>query len=52
MGPQIRPLMEDEHFEGLLNPLEKAAWQSFKISVEVFLEFVKQKTIVIQWLVS
>lgn len=30
IGPQIRSLMADEHFEGLLNPLERAAWQSFK----------------------
>ncbi|KAJ4446592.1 hypothetical protein ANN_13289 [Periplaneta americana] len=26
IGPQIQSLMGDDHFEGLLNPLEKAAW--------------------------
>lgn len=30
IGPQIRKLMSDEHFERLLHPVEKTAWQSFK----------------------
>lgn len=37
IGPQIRSLIADEHFEGLLNPLEKAAWQSFKSLCSNFL---------------
>ena len=30
IGAQIRSLMDDEHYKGLLNPLKNAPWQSFK----------------------
>jgi hypothetical protein len=30
VGPQIRLLMKDDHFEGLLNILERNAWNSFR----------------------
>ena len=37
VGPQIRSLMQDEKFEELLNPLEKAAWQALKNVTHSFL---------------
>ena len=36
-GPQIRDLIKDEYFEKLLHDDEKAAWDSFKFVVKVFL---------------
>ena len=37
IGPQIRHLIKDEYFEKLLQDDEKAAWDSFKFVVKVFL---------------
>jgi hypothetical protein len=37
VGPQIRELMKDEHFESVLNSLELEAWKSFKNVCEHFL---------------
>jgi len=36
-GPQIRDLIKDEYFNKLLQDDEKAAWDSFKFVVKVFL---------------
>jgi hypothetical protein len=37
VGPQIRDLIKDEYFGKLLQGEEKAAWDSFKFVVKVFL---------------
>ena len=37
IGPQIRDHIKDEHFDTLLQGDEKAAWDSFKFVVKVFL---------------
>ena len=37
IGPQIRDLIKDEYFDILLQGYEKAAWDSFKFVVKVFL---------------
>ena len=37
IGPQIRDIIEDEYFDSLLQGDEKAAWDSFKFVVKVFL---------------
>jgi len=37
IGPQIRDISKDEHFDKLLQGDEKAAWDSFKFVVKVFL---------------
>ena len=37
IGPQIRDIIKDEHFDKLLQGDEKAAWDSFKFVVKVFL---------------
>ena len=36
IGPQIRDLIKDEHFDRLLQGDEKAAWDSFKFVVKGF----------------
>jgi len=36
IGPQIRDLIKDEYFDKLLQGDEKAAWDSFKFIVKVF----------------
>jgi len=36
-GPQIRDLIKDEYFDKLIQGDEKAAWDSFKFVVKVFL---------------
>ncbi|GFX83362.1 uncharacterized protein TNCV_908801 [Trichonephila clavipes] len=41
VGPQICSLMHDEKFEELLNPLEEAAWQSFRNVTHSFLGNLK-----------
>jgi len=38
IGPQIRDIIKDEYFDKLLQRDEKAAWDSFKFVVKVFLE--------------
>ena len=37
IGPQIRDIIKDEYFDKLLQGDEKAAWDSFKFVVKVFL---------------
>ena len=37
IGPQIRDLIKDEYLDKLLQGDEKAAWDSFKFVVKVFL---------------
>ena len=37
IGPQIRDIIKDEYFDKLLRGDEKAAWDSFKFVVKVFL---------------
>ena len=37
VGPQIRDIIKDEYFDKLLQGDEKAAWDSFKFVVKVFL---------------
>jgi len=37
IGPQIRKLLKDEHFDQILRGFEKNAWKSFKLVVENFL---------------
>ena len=37
IGPQIRDLIKDEYFDKLLQGDEKAAWNSFKFVIKVFL---------------
>jgi hypothetical protein len=37
VGPQVRELLKDEHFESVLNSLEMEAWKSFKNVCEHFL---------------
>ena len=37
IGPQIRDIIKDEYFDKLLHGDEKAAWDSFKFVVKVFL---------------
>jgi len=37
IGPQIRDIIKDEYFDKLLQGDEKAAWNSFKLVVKVFL---------------
>jgi len=37
IGPQIRGIIKDEYFDSLLQDDEKAAWDSFKFVVKVFL---------------
>ena len=37
IGPQIRDLIKDEYFDKPLQGDEKAAWDSFKFIVKVFL---------------
>ena len=37
IGPQIRDLIKDEYFDKLLQGDEKAAWDSFKFVVKLFL---------------
>lgn len=41
VGPQIRKIMADDHFESLLSPFQLAAWKSFKNVVSFFLGNVK-----------
>ena len=37
IGPQIRDIIKDEYFDKLLQGDKKAAWDSFKVVVKVFL---------------
>ena len=37
IGPQIQDIIKDEYFDKLLQGDEKAAWDSFKFAVKVFL---------------
>ena len=37
IGPQIQDIIKDEFFDRLLEGDEKAAWNSFKFVVKVFL---------------
>ena len=37
VGPQIRDIIKDEYLDMLLQGDEKAAWDSFKFVVKVFL---------------
>ena len=37
IGPQIRDIIRDKYFDKLLQGEEKAAWDSFKFVVKVFL---------------
>ena len=37
IGPQIRDVIKDEYFDKLLQGDEKAAWDSFKFVLKVFL---------------
>jgi len=37
IGPQIRDIVKDEYFDKLLQGDEKAAWDSFKFVIKVFL---------------
>ena len=37
IGPQIREVIKDEYFDKLLQGDEKAAWDSFKFVVKVFM---------------
>ena len=47
IGPKIRSLIHDEHFEELLNQLKKQPGSHSKLSVPIFLKIIKQKTIMI-----
>jgi hypothetical protein len=51
VGPQIRELIQNVKFEDQLSELEKAAWKSFKNVTTKFGEIIRQKTIVIWWLI-
>ena len=37
IGPQIQDIIKDEYFDKLVQGDEKAAWDSFKFVVKVFL---------------
>jgi len=43
IGPQIRDIIKDEYFEKFLQGDEKAAWDSFKFVVKVFLRIRRAK---------
>jgi hypothetical protein len=52
VGPQIRQLIQHVKFEDQLSEVEKAAWKTLKNVTTNFLgEIVRQKTIVIWWLI-
>jgi hypothetical protein len=50
VGSQIRELIQDVKFEDQQSEVEKAAWKSFKNVTTSFWEIIRQKTIVIWWL--
>jgi hypothetical protein len=44
VSPQIRELLNDEHFESVLHSLELEAWKSFKNACEHFWATTEQAT--------
>jgi len=51
VGPHIGELIQDVKYADQLSEVEKSAWKSFKKIPTFFFSIVRQKTIVIWWLI-